>query len=69
MWKVGYLPKNDKGEPPKESPIEIAYRSMGKMIAFFPNCPLCGRAQPGHHTPDCPYLLVYDAVRVEREES
>lgn len=69
MYTLGYLPKNDKLESPQESPIEIAYRAMGKMIVFFPNCPLCGRAQPGHHTPDCDYLRIYDAVRIERGES
>jgi hypothetical protein len=65
-----YDPKlfNEQKLDETESPLELAYKSLSKVLAMFPNCPLCGRNQPGHHAPDCNYLTIYDAVREERGE-
>lgn len=49
------------------TPLARAYKALGKILSQFQNCLLCGRGMPGHHAPDCQYLLVYDDVRREEE--
>lgn len=36
---------------------------ISRLLCAFRNCPLCERAMPGHHTPDCEYLLLTDRVK------
>jgi hypothetical protein len=33
------------------------------MSKFDIRCPLCERAMPGHHAPDCRYLTLGDRVK------